>query len=254
MSELPLIFDSVAQLLLVYLVLVVAETVYVTFGFGSGLIAVGGLAMVVPEVLDVVVVLLLISLPCELFVVIRSRQQIIWKGMALIAIGVAVGIFAGTRILRVAEPTFVLILLGVFLIVAGTAFLLIPVRRTFSIPVWVGPHVGLVSGVLTGMFGTGGPPLIFYYQLGGVAKAVFRGNLMLIFLLMTLIRIPSYAFAGFITIERLWSALVVMPAVILGIWLGNRVHLQLDEVTFRRMVSVALVIIGAVLLVQRLLA
>jgi uncharacterized membrane protein YfcA len=254
MSELPLIFDSVAQLLLVCLVLVIAETVYVTFGFGSGLIAVGGLAMVVPEVLDVVVVLLLISLPCELFVVLQSRRQIVWKGVLLITIGVTAGIATGTMILRFAEPTFVLILLGAFLIVAGSAFLLIPARRSFDIPVWVGPPVGLVSGVLTGMFGTGGPPLIFYYQLGGVDKAIFRGNLMTIFLLMTLLRVPSYAVAGFITSDRLWSALVVMPAVILGIWLGNRIHLQLDEATFRRMVSVALVIIGGVLLVQRILA
>jgi uncharacterized membrane protein YfcA len=254
MNELPLIFDSVAQLLLVCLVLVVAETVYVTFGFGSGLIAVGGLAMVVPEVLDVVVVLLLISLPCELFVVIHARRQINWKGVALITTGVMVGIFTGTLILRVAEPTFVLILLGAFLVVAGAAFLLVPLNRSFDFPIWFGPPVGLVSGVLTGMFGTGGPPLIFYYQLGGVEKAVFRCNLMAIFLLMTLLRVPAYALAGFITSERLWSALVVMPAVVLGIWLGSRIHLQLDEATFRRMVSVALVIIGAVLLVQRLLA
>ena len=59
--------------------------------------------------------------------------------------------------------------------------------------------VGLSSGLLTGLFGTGGPPLVLYYQLSGADKAAFRGNLMAIFLLMTLVRVPSYAGMGLIT-------------------------------------------------------
>ena len=47
-------------------VLVVAQMVYVLFGFGSGLIAVGSLALVFPEIKDVVVLLLLVNLPAEL--------------------------------------------------------------------------------------------------------------------------------------------------------------------------------------------
>ena len=107
----------------------------------------------------------------------------------------------------------------------------------------------MISGVLTGLFGTGGPPLILYYQLSGVDKTAFRGNLMAIFLLMTTVRVPSYAYFGLITGPRLWSALLVLPAVILGALIGNSIHLRIEETTFRRLVSAALLIIGLLLLI-----
>ncbi len=107
-------------------------------------------------------------------------------------------------------------------------------------PRWVAGPIGLISGVLTGLFGTGGPPLILYYRLQGVDKAAFRGNLMAIFLLMTVVRVPSYAVFGLITAPRMWSALAVLPAVILGALIGNSIHLRIEEDTFRRLVSAAL--------------
>jgi uncharacterized membrane protein YfcA len=72
---------------------------------------------------------------------------------------------------------------------------------------------------------------------------------MAIFLLMTSVRVPSYAVFGLITAPRLWSALAVMPAVILGALVGNRIHLRIEEATFRRLVSAALLIIGLLLLI-----
>ncbi len=256
LTDLPLIFDTWPQLLITCLVMVTAQTIYVLFGFGAGMIAVGTLAMLLPDLQDVVVLMLLVTSPAELLVVLADRKKIMWRGVLLVAIGVGIGIPTGTVILRLAEPTFMLTGLGIFLVVAGGAFIRLPrqpTQRARSWPAWTGPSVGIVSGLLTGLYGTGGPPLIFYYQLAGVDKTVFRGNLMAIFLLMTLFRLPSYAVAGFLTPERLWSALVLMPAVLAGVWLGNRIHLQLEEQTFRRLVSIALVIIGLLLLSRQLL-
>ena len=112
------------------------------------------------------------------------------------------------------------------------------------------PPVGLVSGVLNGLFGTGGPPVIIWYHLADVGKSAFRANLMTIFLLMTLVRAPSYAAAGLITTPRLWSALAVAPAVVCGAWWGHRAHVRISERTFRRLVALLLAVIGAGLLAR----
>jgi uncharacterized membrane protein YfcA len=250
MLGIPTVFDTLPQFLVVLLCLFCAEGVYVLFGFGAGMIAVGSLAVVMPDVQDVVVLLLLVSVPPELLVVWRSRRRISWRGVLAIGLGIAAGVPLGTWILRRGEPAFVLTLLALFLIVMGLLFLLLPARRAWRWPPWTPPSVGLMSGVLSGIFGTGGPPLIFYYQLGGAEKAVFRGNLMAIFLLVTLVRVPTYAVAGLITGPRLGSALVLLPAVLLAAWLGNRIHVSLSEPAFRRLVSGALVLIGAVLLLR----
>jgi hypothetical protein len=101
------------------------------------------------------------------------------------------------------------------------------------------------------MFGTGGPPVIIWYRLAGADKAAFRGNLMAIWMLVSLTRLPSYGVAGLLTAPRLWSGLAVLPAVLLGGWLGHRIHLEIAERTFQRAVAVALAIIGALLLLRR---
>ncbi len=243
------IFGSPWEFLAVCLVLVAAEAIYVLLGFGAGLVAVGTLALLLPDVRDVVVLLLLVNLPAELFVVVTSWRSVAWRGVAVLMIGIALGIPVGAWMLRWGDPGVLLVVLGGFLLVAGSIFLASSVDRKWRWPGWVVAPVGLTSGLLTGLFGTGGPPLVLYYQLAGLDKTAFRGNLMAIFLFMTLIRVPSYAGMGLITAERLWSSLMVLPAVLFGAWIGNSLHLRIEERTFRRIVAGALVALGALLLV-----
>ncbi|MCG6948649.1 MAG: sulfite exporter TauE/SafE family protein [Acidobacteria bacterium] len=242
------IFESLPQFLAVCLVLAAAEMVYVLLGFGAGLIAVGSLALLLPQLKDAVVLLLLVNLPAELYVVRSSWQRISWRAVLVIFIGVAIGVPVGTWWLERGDPRFLLTLLGIFLVVVGSVFIVLRTPQRDMVPRWAAAPTGVVSGVLTGLFGTGGPPLILYYQLSGVDKAAFRGNLMAIFLLMTTVRVPSYVGFGLVTVERLWSALAVLPAVIVGAVIGNRIHLQIEETTFRRLVSAALLLIGLLLL------
>jgi uncharacterized membrane protein YfcA len=242
------VFGSLPEFLAACAVLLAAEIVYVTFGFGAGLIAVGLLALIFHEAQDVVVVLMLVSLPVELAVVLASRKQIRWRGVLLISAGICAGIPLGTVFLKVAETGVILVLLGIFLILVGLAFFLLPLRGGAKWPAWAAPPVGVISGFLSGVFGTGGPPLVFYYRLQGLDKSSFRANLMAVFLVITAIRLPCYLVWDLVTLPRLYSAAAVLPAVLLGAFLGHRVHLGLSEATFRRMVGAALLVLGLLLL------
>jgi uncharacterized membrane protein YfcA len=86
--------------------------------------------------------------------------------------------------------------------------------------------------------------------LAGLDKTAFRGHLMALFLLMTCIRLPAYVAGGLITSPRMLSAAAVLPAVALGAWLGQRIHVELGETTFRRAVSALLVVLGTLLLLR----
>lgn len=241
-------FSSWPQFAIACAVMAVGELVYVMFGFGVGLIAVGCLAVLLPDLLDVVVLLLLVNAPGEMYVVVSSWRKIEWRGLALLAPGIALGIPLGTYALKFGEPTFALTLLGGFLVLVGVTFLSLPEGRRVRWPAWAALPAGLLSGVLSGMFGTGGPPLILHYKLSGVEKAVFRGNLMALFFLVTLIRIPSYIVGGLITPTRIWSSAALLLPALFGIWLGNRIHYEMEERTFQKLVSVLLVLLGVVLL------
>jgi len=243
------IFTDPVQYAITCAVLIVAQLVYVLFGFGSGLIAVGTLALIFPDLRDVVVLLLLVNLPAELLVVSRSRSLIRWRPIAALGVGIGLGIPVGTWMLGSFDAAAALTVLGGFLVATGLVFLRLPTTKRQP-PGWLAGPTGLVSGLLTGLFGTGGPPIIVWYHLLGDGKASFRGNLMTIFLLMSVVRVPSYVVGGLVTAPRLWSTLAVMPAVLLGAWLGNRLHIAVSEVVFRRLVSGLLAVLGVVLLVR----
>jgi uncharacterized membrane protein YfcA len=134
------------------------------------------------------------------------------------------------------------------LIAVGGVFLTMPENRGVVMPSFTGVVAGLTSGLLTGLFGTGGPPLVLFFRLQGLTKAAFRGNLMVLFLMMGVVRLPSYLALGLITPARLIAAAAVMPAVLLGGVVGHLIHVDLSERTFRRVVSGALIVLGLLLL------
>jgi len=244
------IFPDLGIYALTCAVLVIAQLVYVLFGFGSGLIAVGSLALVFPELKDVVVLLLLVNLPAELFVSWQSRHKVRWRPILGLGVGIAIGIPLGAWLLNTTDAQVILRVLGWFLIGVGLLFIKLPPGGRITPPAVAAPPTGLVSGLLTGLFGTGGPPLIIWYHLAAADKSTFRANLMTIFLLMTAVRVPSYLAGGLVTGPRLWSSLLVMPAVLFGAWLGHRLHVQISERTFRRLVSILLAVLGAMLLIR----
>lgn len=251
MSLEPTFFSSYPELLLTGLVVLIAQVIYVLFGFGLGLIGVGLLAMFINPITNVVVLLLFIALPAEIYVICKSWKNISWRGVFLIICGVAVGTVVGTMVLKYGDPHIILTILGLFLILSGIIFLLMDSDIVVHLPSWCTPLIGILSGLLSGMFSTGGPPLIFYYQLSGMKKHIFRGQLMTLFFLMALVRFTTYSFSGLITTTRFISAIYIFPAILLGIWLGNSIHIQISEKGFRKMVSIALVIIGIILLTKQ---
>ncbi len=227
-----------------------AEAVAVSFGFGAGLIAVGILAMVLPSVQDVVVLLTLGCMLPELVVLLKTLRFVSWRAAAAMLAGVALGVPLGTFLLGWTDQTLVLTMLGIFLVVVGLTFLALPRGKGgLNWPGWVAPLVGIISGILGGMFGTGGPPAIIYYQLSGLHKSAFRSQLMVVLGAITLTRLPSYAVAGLFTTPRIWSAFSIFPWIVAGALAGYRFHLKLEEHTFRKLVSALLALMGALLLI-----
>lgn len=244
------IFSGLLQYGLTCAVLVLAQMVYVLLGFGSGLLALGLLALLFTDIKDPVVLLLLVNLPAEVMVSWRARREVRWRPIAMLGVGIAVGIPVGTRLLKTADTGLAITALGWFLIAAGLMFLRLPSRRDRDLPRWLAVPTGLASGVLNGLFGAGGPPVIIWYHLTAPNKAAFRGSLMTLFLLMGLVRVPVYAASGLVTPARLASMAAVLPAVLLGAWIGDRIHIRISEAAFRRLVAAVLAVLGALLLVR----
>jgi len=243
------IFPSLTVYLVTCAVLVLAQVVYVLVGFGSGLVALGLLALVFSDIRDPVVLLLLVNLPAELVISWRARREVRWRPIAVLGVGIAVAIPAGAHVLKTFDTHVMKLALGWFLVAIGVVFLRLPARREGDLPAWLAVPTGLMAGLLNGMFGAGGPPVIIWYHLTAPNKTAFRGSLMTLFLLMGLVRVPTYALDGLVTPARLWSMAAVMPAVLTGAWLGDRLHIRLSDAAFRRLVAALLAVLGLLLLI-----
>lgn len=247
------IFDDPTQLAVTLAVLFVAQTVYSLYGFGAGLLSVATLAFVIPDLGDVVALLLLVSLPTEIAIVWGRRRDVLLRDGRVLLVGIALGIPVGVFLLRSgADDPWLVQILGASL-VAIALFFLFEERleaRTRSLPRGSRVGAGLASGVLAGLFGTGGPPLIFYLRAKRVPKDAFRVTLLALFLVTGVVRVPLYAATGLVDVATLLSALAVLPACLAGLFLGHRLHRVVPEADFRRGVSVLLGILGVLMLVR----
>jgi uncharacterized membrane protein YfcA len=246
------IFDSGAQLAVTLVVLFASQTVYALFGFGSGLLSVAVLAFFYPDLSGLVALLLLINLPTEVFVVHRDRRSVPWGELGLLLVALAAGIPVGALLLRAgAGERWLFLLLGALLLLFSAYFLLFERPGPApSLPRGSALGAGLASGVLAGLFGTGGPPLILHFRLRGMEKQAFRAALLAVFLVTGLVRFPVYIATGLVRLSTLWSALLVMPACLMGLALGQRLHVGVSQAAFRRATAVALGLLGLLLLAR----
>lgn len=239
-----LIFDSLGHFGLAAAVLFFAELVYLVLGFGVGLIALGLMALFHPDLQDLVVVLMVVNLPIEATVVWRGRGAIRKAHFSNLALGLVLGMPAGVLLLVLGGSGGLFIPLVILLIAAGLLFCILPDRARLQPRPWMAVGAGGLSGFLSGLMGTGGPPMVLYFLAQGLEKRAFRNRLLAVFLLGSLLRIPAYGIAGLFTADRLLAALALFPALLVGALLGHQIHLRLPARAFRLMLGGLLLAIG----------
>jgi uncharacterized membrane protein YfcA len=160
-----------------------------------------------------------------------------------------VGIPFGLLLLKAAPEAYVKIVLGVLLILYGLYSLLAPrlpelkSERTAYV-------FGFVAGVLGGAYNTNGPPVVVYAALRRWPPEHFRATLQGCFLLTGLMILIGHGLAGLWTPMVLSLYLYALPAILLAVFLGERVNRRIPRETFSRAVYVFLIIMGALFLIM----
>ncbi|GIL44485.1 hypothetical protein Vafri_1936, partial [Volvox africanus] len=99
---------------------------------------------------------------------------------------------------------------------------------------------GFASGIMGGMTGIGGPPLMFMYEKLKVAKDVVRGTNAVNNILQ--VRLVSYAIMGVFKREDLMIFAVTSVMGLAAVFLGNSLAGRLDQRGFSRVLNVLMVI------------
>ncbi|MDJ0522610.1 MAG: sulfite exporter TauE/SafE family protein [Planctomycetota bacterium] len=228
-------------------VVLAAATIQGVIGFAFGLVLMGVLPRLVPLGEAVA-----ITATCGVFVAAlifwRYRRHVLWGEVVPQLAGAAIGLPVGVLALKHVDPDPCVRALGV-LILLYLAWTLWPRstgtttrRRRIARP-WGFP-AGIVAGAFGGAFATGGPPVIAYGTARGYNPKTFKAVLQGFFVTATAAHLGLLANAGILTRDVLLRAVVFVPLVPLGTWLGGRYGDRLHPIVFRRLVLAALFVLG----------
>jgi len=191
---------------------------------------------------------LMIGYPANFILTLKNRKKLDPKVFIPLAVLVLAGCIPGAFLLKNVDAAYIKVVFGVVIILTGTEmFLREQGRLEFkeSKPVLV--IIGLLSGILCGLFGVGA--LLAAY-VGRVTESgdEFKANISAVFIAENTFRLILYSLMGIITLDGLKQALVLMPVVIGGLLLGMWSSKILKEKVVKRLVIVLLIVSGAVLI------
>ncbi len=232
-------------------VTLLAFAVKAATGFGPALVVVALGALIVGPV-DAIILAAFLDLASGAGVAWLDREAIGRESWVAPAVTVAVGAIVGATLLGVVPTARLNRLVGAGVVAFG-AWLFVatrpgrPVRPGARASRVVEHGVAALGGVLGGLIGVGGPPIILYYGTR-LAKQRFRAMIVPILLVAALFRAGTYAATGQVDDELITRIAVSLPALPLGLWLGNRLFHGLREATFRRVVAAVVTVAGLRLL------
>jgi uncharacterized membrane protein YfcA len=101
---------------------------------------------------------------------------------------------------------------------------------------WLTAGYGTLAGFTTMVANAGGPVMSLYLLSAGLSMLGFLGTATMFFFIVNAAKVPFSLGLGLISPASLWLDLLLVPAVLLGGWLGLRVIDRIDERLFERLV------------------
>jgi len=243
----------------IWLLLVIFGIVLLAFftesvvGFGATVITVSlGAHLVALDVLLPAFVPL--SALLSLILVSRHHEHIDFPFLIRrVAAPVGFGTLVGMGLFRVLDSTQLLTIFAAFVLVMAAREL----RRIYRggeepPPLNLGVGFSLLGagGVIHGMFGSGGPMIVYVLGREITQKSRFRATLSMLWLVLNIALVIGYVRDDMVNSESLMLSAVMAPALVMGIVVGERVHGRIPESTFRTVTWIIL-LFGALTLLLR---
>lgn len=262
------------QLTLLFIILCLTHTVEAVTGFGSTILAVTLAVHFIP-LKELLPVLVMLNLLLNSYIVYNyfplADHHLFWKRILPCC---SLGLFLGMGIFRLIPTRGLLQIFGIFVVFLSSFELKrallssrkIPLLKLASgpknidLPMTPLPEEGkssppgegwlLGGGVIQGMFASGGPMVVYYLSKRVTEKKVFRSTLSLLWLLLNTLLLGGFLIDGSIDIPKIKIFSIMIPSVLLGILVGERLHKRVSEDNFRKVVFL-LLLVGGILLVGK---
>ena len=253
---------TLTLILLLGLIVLVAQGLEGITGFGSTVLAVPFLAMIL-GLDEAVMVSATHTLLLTLYIVAVSWKKIVWKEFGFISLYVFLGVPAGFLLFQYLDETYMKMVLSLFMIGVGFNGLRVTRRNRGLVESSAEPvkscqseyqrshlmrFVLFLGGVIHGAFASGGPFVVIYASKALKEKALFRVSVCLLWMCLNAVLLTAWISLGKWTEKTGQALLVTLPFLLLGIFIGDFLHHRVNESAFRLIVYALLLGTGCVVM------
>jgi uncharacterized membrane protein YfcA len=176
---------------------------------------------------------------------VGGNGRVILRRIWLFLLMASAFVWLGTSALTRIDLEILSSLLGVLIIVYSLVSLTgLRFTMTARQEIWLGPLVGSVNGILTGMTGAFMVPGVFYLQTIGLSRDMLIQAMGMLFTVSTLALGISLQANNLLTIELGQMSLAATLPAIVGMAIGQRIRKKLPEKQFRHVFFISLLILG----------
>ncbi|MBQ9700195.1 MAG: sulfite exporter TauE/SafE family protein [Lachnospiraceae bacterium] len=195
---------------------------------------------------------LILGYPTNIILAWKERKAIRLSICLPLALLVIIGSIPGVFFLKNADTGVIKIFFGAVIIFIGLEMLLreFQSKKMKQSKVVLG-IIGVLSGLLCGLYGVGAL-LGAYVNRVTDDSSSFKANICVVFLVENTFRIVLYAIWGIITFDIIKQALVLVPLMLIGLFLGIYSGKYLNEKIVKKIVIIMLVVSGVALIMNNL--
>jgi uncharacterized protein len=214
-------------------------------GFGFSLLSISALSLVYAPA-EIVPSIFMLEIAASLHLLPSIWKDVHWRSLVPLTIGCLIATPIGVYALAHVPAPPMQIALSIFVLVA-TALL----WKGFALKTMPGSlattAAGAASGLANGAFGIGGPPVVLFYFSSPAGNIAGRASLIAFFLITDVIGLANQSVHGLVTWDAAWRALLFLPPLIAGVWIGARSFKGTDPEVFRKAVLALLAVLAVMI-------
>lgn len=195
---------------------------------------------------------LVLGCPTNVILAWKHRKELEKKVYLPLSILVLLGSFPGAFLLKNVNASAIKVVFGVVVVLIAIEMI---VREYSKKEVKESKIllllIGIVSGVLCGMFGIGAL-LAAYVGRVSETSTHFKANISLVFMVENTFRLILYTSLGVITLETLKQSVILMPFMLLALLAGIKSSQIINEKYAKQLVMILLIISGIVLIIKNI--
>ena len=214
------------------------------FGFGGTIIFLG-ISGFFFDFNSLLKLAMIVGLSSGLAVLIQSYKYVSLSHLIKILIYTIPGALIGTYFISYFASDILIKIFAIILIIYGCFNLFFPDIR---FPQFLKNFFVILGGFIQGIYTIGGPFVLMGYKDYFSSKQELRSTMAGYFFIINSLRAIFFMFLGgsYLEIVKIYYPIALL--VMLSVWLGYFIHKQIPEILFKKLIIIAITLIGVLIL------